>query len=139
MGIESSSAGAAAGGSQAQALGAPKDVSLGKGKYKCPRLKWAKNIGLGALGVTNWQNFLPSGLKIQASILTRSEFSKSSLQKIWWMAKASGSMPIPKSSRIVWNRSKSSILGNSALAWPGNGVFGLKISGNDSHRNAGHF
>ena len=93
MGIESSSAGAAAGGSQAQALGAPKwdpngpHVSFWKIKYKCPRCKWVKNIGLGALGVTNWQKFLPSGLKIQASILSRSEYSKSGLQKIWGMAK----------------------------------------------------
>ena len=59
--------------------GAPKwdpngpHVSFWKIKYKCPRWKWAKNIGLGALGVTNWQKLLPSGLKIQASILSRSE------------------------------------------------------------------
>ena len=35
--------------------------------------KWAKNIGLGALGVTNWQKLLPSGLKIQSFILSRSD------------------------------------------------------------------
>ena len=34
---------------------------------------WAKNMGLGKLGVINSQKFLPSGLKLQADILTRSE------------------------------------------------------------------
>ena len=60
LGIESSSVGAGAGG--AQALGAPKwdpnrprtgpraQVSVLGNKYKCPRWKWAKNIGLGAMG-----------------------------------------------------------------------------------------
>ena len=49
--------------------------------------KWAKNIGLGALGVINSQKFLPSGLKFQTFILSRSGESKSGLQKIWGMAK----------------------------------------------------
>ena len=48
---------------------------------------WAKNMGLGKLGVINSQKFLPSGLKLQADILTRSEESKSSLQKFRWMAR----------------------------------------------------
>ena len=33
---------------------------------------WPKNMGLGKLGVINLQKFLPSGLKIEADILTRS-------------------------------------------------------------------
>ena len=45
-----------------------------------------ENIRLGK-GVINTQKFLPFRLKIQSFILTRSEFSKSSLGKNRWMAK----------------------------------------------------
>ena len=39
------------------------------------------------MGVTNWQKFLPSGLKFQASILSRSGESKYGPPKLWGMAK----------------------------------------------------
>ena len=52
-----------------------------------PRWIWAKNMGLGTFGFINWQKFLPSGLKIQADILTRRDLSESGLQKFRWIGR----------------------------------------------------
>ena len=48
---------------------------------------WPKNMGLGKLGVINSQKRLPSRLKLEADILTRSREAKSGLQKFRWICK----------------------------------------------------